>query len=87
VTSYPGLHAGCCGALGAMFRGPTEAVGKLIAFAAEKEAPIVTPCLLCRDNVRSAVRGAKAKVHVYFWPEFFQAAAPAATTADGEIDD
>ena len=87
VTSYPGLHAGCCGALGAMFRGPTEAVGNLIAFAAENEAPIVTPCLLCRDNVRSAVRGAKAKVHVYFWPEFFQAAAPAATTADGEADD
>ncbi len=87
VTSYPGLHAGCCGALGAMFRGPTEAVGNLIAFAAENEAPIVTPCLLCRDNVRSAVRGAKAKVHVYYWPEFFQAAAPAATTADGEADD
>lgn len=87
VTAYPGLHAGCCGALGAMFRGPTEAVSKLIAFAAEKEAPIVTPCLLCRDNVRSAVRGAKQKVHVYFWPEFFQAAAPAATTVDGEADD
>jgi len=59
----------------------------LIDFAAENEAPIVTPCLLCRDNVRSAVRSAKKKVHVYFWPEFFQAAAPAATTADGEADD
>jgi heterodisulfide reductase subunit C len=87
VNSYPGLHAGCCGALGAMFRGPTEAVLNLIDFAAENEAPIVTPCLLCRDNVRSAVRSAKKKVHVYFWPEFFQAAAPAATTADGEADD
>jgi ferredoxin len=87
VTSYPGLHAGCCGALGAMFRGPTEAVLKLIGFAAENEAPIVTPCLLCRDNVRSAARSAKKKVHVYFWPEFFQAATSAATTADGEADD
>ena len=87
VSSYPGLHAGCCGALGAMFRGPTEAVLKLIDFAAENEAPIVTPCLLCRDNVRSAVRSAKKKVHVYFWPEFFQAAGTAATTADGEADD
>jgi Fe-S oxidoreductase len=87
VTSYPGLHAGCCGALGAMFRGPTEAVLKLIDFAATNEAPIVTPCLLCRDNVRSAVRSAKKKVHVYFWPEFFQAAGTAATTADGEADD
>jgi hypothetical protein len=87
VTSYPGLHAGCCGALGSMFRGPTEAVVNLIDFAAESEAPIVTPCLLCRDNVRSAVRSAKAKVRVYFWPEFFQAAVTAETTADGETDD
>ena len=87
VTAYPGLHAGCCGALGAMFRGPTEAVLKLIDFAARSEAPIVTPCLLCRDNVRSAARSAKKKVHVHFWPEFFQAATSAATTADGEIDD
>ena len=87
VTAYPGLHAGCCGALGAMFRGPSEAVGKLIDFASENEAPIVTPCLLCRDNVRSAVRGAKKKVHVYFWPEFFQAAATATTDSDGEADD
>jgi heterodisulfide reductase subunit C len=87
VTSYPALHAGCCGALGGMFRGATEAVLELIAFAAEKEAPIVTPCLLCRDNVRSAVRSAKKKVHVYFWPEFFQAATSATTSADGETDD
>jgi heterodisulfide reductase subunit C len=83
VASYPGLHAGCCGALGGMFRGATEAVRNLIAFAAEREAPIVTPCLLCRDNVRSAVRGAKTKAHVYFWPEFFQAATP----VDGDADD
>jgi heterodisulfide reductase subunit C len=87
VTSYPSLHAGCCGALGGMFRGATEAVGKLVAFAVAKDAPIVTPCLLCRDNVRSAMRGAKKKVHVYFWPEFFQAAKPTPTTADGETDD
>jgi len=87
VTSYPALHAGCCGALGSMFRGPTEAVLNLIDFAAANEAPIVTPCLLCRDNARSAVRSAKKKVHVYFWPEFFQAAPAAETTADGEADD
>lgn len=87
VTSYPALHAGCCGALGGMYRGATEAVRNLIAFAGEKEAPIVTPCLLCRDNVRSAMRGAEKKVSVYFWPEFFQAAPTAATTADGEADD
>lgn len=96
VTSYPALHAGCCGALGGMFRGPTEAVRELIAFAAAEKAPIVTPCLLCRDNVRSAVRSAtprgatrltgKRKVNVHFWPEFFQAA-PAAATADGDADD
>jgi Fe-S oxidoreductase len=87
VMSYPALHAGCCGALGGMFRGPTEAVLNLIDFAATNEAPIVTPCLLCRDNVRSAVRSAKKKVHVYFWPEFFHAAKPTAITADGETDD
>ena len=87
VMSYPALHAGCCGALGGMYRGASEAVRSLIAFAGEKEAPIVTPCLLCRDNVRSAMRGAEKRVSVYFWPEFFQAAQSAATIADGEADD
>ena len=82
VSAYPSLHAGCCGALGGMYRGATEAVRKLVAFAEEEDAPIVTPCLLCRDNVHSAAR--KHGVEVYFWPEFFQAAAAAATTADGE---
>ena len=85
VTSYPSLHAGCCGALGGMYRGETEAVRKLVAFAREQDAPIVTPCLLCRDNVHSASR--RQGVHVYFWPEFFQAAPAAATIPDGEADD
>jgi Fe-S oxidoreductase len=86
VSAYPALHAGCCGALGGMYRGATEAVRKLVAFAREAGAPIVTPCLLCRDNVHSAARG--RHVGVYFWPEFFQAAAQAAPTrSDGESDD
>ncbi len=79
--TYPSLHAGCCGALGGMYRGESEAVKKLIAFASSKDAPIVTPCLLCRDNVRSAARKEGAAIDVYFWPEFFQAA-PAAAGAD-----
>jgi heterodisulfide reductase subunit C len=82
VSSYPSLHAGCCGALGGMYRGKTEAMRKLVAFAKEAGAPIVTPCLLCRDNVHSALRG--SGVHAYFWPEFFQAASAAATDFDGE---
>jgi len=85
VSAYPSLHSGCCGALGGMYRGASEAVHKLVAFAEEEAAPIVTPCLLCRDNVHSAAR--KQSVHVYFWPEFFQAAPAAETTADGEADD
>jgi len=85
VSSYPSLHAGCCGALGGMYRGASEAVHKLVVFAQEEAAPIVTPCLLCRDNVHSA--GRKQGVHVYFWPEFFQVATAAETTADGEADD
>jgi Fe-S oxidoreductase len=84
VSSYPSLHAGCCGALGGMYRGPTEAVRKLIAFAEEAGAPIVTPCLLCRDNVHSAAR--RQSVSVYFWPEFFQAASAAPTHPDGESE-
>ncbi len=82
VSAYPSLHSGCCGALGGMYRGSTEAVRKLVAFAKDEDAPIVTPCLLCRDNVHSAAR--KQGVNVYFWPEFFQAAAAVATTVDGE---
>lgn len=90
-TSYPSLHAGCCGAVGGMYRGGTAAVDKLLAFAESRDAPIVTPCLLCRDNVRSAARKRSTKTDVYFWPEFFQAA-PADTTgsadtSQGEADD
>lgn len=84
--SYPSLHAGCCGALGGMYRGATEAVVKLIDFAQSKNAPIVTPCLLCRDNVRSAVRKHGGNTPVYFWPEFFQAAGPA-EPSQGDTDD
>jgi Fe-S oxidoreductase len=79
--SYPSLHAGCCGALGGMYRGETDAAKKLLAFAKGKGAPIVTPCLLCRDNLRSAARKEGTAIDVYFWPEFFQAA-PAAAGAD-----
>jgi Fe-S oxidoreductase len=83
VSSYPSLHAGCCGALGGMYRGSTEAVRKLVAFAREQGAPIVTPCLLCRDNVHSAAR--KQGVRVYYWPEFFQAdPRSAAAKSNGE---
>jgi Fe-S oxidoreductase len=83
--SYPSLHAGCCGALGGMYRGETEAVKKLLAFAQSKGAPIVTPCLLCRDNVQSAARKQGLDTKVYFWPEFFQAA-PAAGAATSRED-
>ena len=74
VISYPALHAGCCGGLGGVYRGPSEEVGALLDFAAAEQAPIVTPCLLCRDNVRSAARRRRAGVAAYFWPEFFRAA-------------
>jgi Fe-S oxidoreductase len=84
--SYPSLHAGCCGALGGMYRGTTEAVAKLVDFAQSKNAPIVTPCLLCRDNVRSAIRKHGGNTPVYFWPEFFQAAGPA-EPSQGDADD
>jgi hypothetical protein len=34
--------------------------------------------VLCRDNLRSAVRELKLDVPVHYWPEFFRAA-PIAT--------
>ena len=80
--SYPSLHAGCCGAVGGMYRGTTAAVDKLLEFAESTGAPIVTPCLLCRDNMRSAARGREVKTDVYFWPEFFAAAPAGAATHD-----
>ena len=89
--SYPSLHAGCCGALGGMYRGGTATVDKLLDFAESRGAAIVTPCLLCRDNVRSAVRKRGRKTDAYFWPEFFQAApaeaAGPAAMPKGESDD
>jgi Fe-S oxidoreductase len=72
--AYPSLHNACCGALGGMYRGATKGSKRLLEFAAERRAPIVTPCVLCRDNVRSAARQLRLDVPVYFWPEFFRAA-------------
>ena len=72
-VAYPTLHNGCCGALGGMYRGATKASGMLLEFAAEKHAPVVTSCVLCRDNLRSAARELKLDVPVHFWPEFFRA--------------
>ena len=73
LMANPSLHAACCGALGGVYRGPSRGVTELLRFAAGKGAPIVTPCLLCRDNVGSASRRARAGVEVHFWPEFFRA--------------
>jgi Fe-S oxidoreductase len=75
--AYPTLHNGCCGALGGMYRGATKASAMLLEFAAERGAPVVTPCVLCRDNLRSAARELKLDVPVRFWPEFFRATATA----------
>jgi hypothetical protein len=72
--SYPSLHAGCCGALGSMYRGETVATRRLFELAQERRSPIVATCLLCRDNLRSAARKRQVPVEVHFWPEFFQAA-------------
>ena len=80
--AYPSLHNGCCGALGGMYRGASKPAAMLLEFAAERHAPVVTPCVLCRDNLRSAARELKLDVHVHFWPEFFRAAAPEARTDD-----
>ena len=77
LTSYPSLHSGCCGALGGMYRGETEATRRLLDYAAERFAPVVTTCLLCRDNLRSAARRRRLSVQIHFWPEFFSAAGPA----------
>jgi heterodisulfide reductase subunit C len=76
--SFPTLHSGCCGALGGMYRGATQASERLLGFAAQRQAPVVTTCVLCRDNLRSAARQLKLDVPVHFWPEFFRAAGPAA---------
>ena len=73
VVDYPTLHNGCCGALGGMYRGATKSSARLLEFAARQQAPVVTTCVLCRDNLRSAARELKLAVPVHFWPEFFRA--------------
>jgi hypothetical protein len=73
-TTYPSLHSGCCGALGGTYRGATKASAMLLEFAAAQDAPLVSPCSLCCDNLRSAARGLKRDVSIHFWPEFFRAA-------------
>ncbi len=72
-VDYPTLHNGCCGALGGMYRGATKASTRLLEFAVEKHAPVVTTCVLCRDNLRSAARELKLDVPIRFWPEYFRA--------------
>ena len=67
TTPAAGRSAACTAA-------PPRAARRLLEFAAERRAPIVTPCVLCRDNVRSAARQLRLDVPVYFWPEFFRAA-------------
>jgi Fe-S oxidoreductase len=74
VVDYPTLHNGCCGALGGMYRGATKSSARLLEFAAARHAPVVTTCVLCRDNLRSAARELRLSVPVHFWPEFFRAA-------------
>ncbi len=75
-VGYPSLHGACCGALGGTYRGATDGSRRLLRFAAERRAPIVTTCVLCRDNVRSAARQMRLDVPVFYWPEFFRAATP-----------
>lgn len=72
-VAYPTLHNGCCGALGGTYRGASKASAMLLEFATERRAPVVTRCVLCRDNLRSAARELKRDVPVHFWPEFFRA--------------
>ena len=74
--AFPSLHNACCGALGGMYRGATKGSRRLLEFAAGQDAPVVTTCVLCRDNLRAAARQLKINVPVHFWPEFFRAAEP-----------
>jgi hypothetical protein len=57
-----------------MYRGATKSSARLMEFAARRRAPVVTTCLLCRDNLRSAARELRLRVPVLLWPEFFRAA-------------
>jgi Fe-S oxidoreductase len=74
LLAFPTLHNACCGALGGMYRGATQGSRRLLEFAAAKGAPVVTPCVLCRDNLRAAARQSRRDVPVHFWPEFFRVA-------------
>ena len=85
LTSHPSLHGGCCGALGGMYRTETRATRRLLDYAASRSAPVVTTCLLCRDNLRSAARRGPS-VPIYFWPEFFGAADTADAAPGGDHD-
>ena len=92
VVDYPTLHNGCCGALGGMYRGATKSSARLLEFAASQQAPVVTTCVLCRDNLRSAARELKLGVPIHLWPEFFQAVpagepAPVTTAPEERTDD
>jgi Fe-S oxidoreductase len=77
AIDYPTLHSDCCGALGGMYRGATKSSARLLEFASRQRAPVVTTCVLCRDNLRSAARELKLDAPVHFWPEFFRAVANA----------
>jgi ferredoxin len=88
LLTRPSLHATCCGALGGVYRGPSQGVIELLSFAAARRAPIVTPCLLCRDNVASASRLLRSGVEVRFLPEYFRAepiTAPLLAGAPGAV--
>jgi Fe-S oxidoreductase len=84
LVDYPTLHSGCCGALGGMYRGATKSSARLLEFASLQHAPVVTTCVLCRDNLRSAARELRLDVPVHFWPEFFRAVP---TTSEERTDD
>jgi Fe-S oxidoreductase len=86
VMAHPSLHATCCGALGGVYRGPSQGVLELLRFAAAQGAPIVSPCLLCRDNVRSASRQERCGVQVHFLAEFFQAVPAGAVPIPGVVE-
>ncbi len=86
LTSFPALHSGCCGALGGMYRSETKATRRLLDYAVARSAPVVTTCLLCRDNLRSAAHRRRLPVQIHFWPEFFSAAGPT-DTSEGDRHD
>jgi hypothetical protein len=66
-----------------MYRGETVTTRRLLDFAAQRQAPVVTTCLLCRDNLRSAARRRRQPVDIHFWPDFFPAAPQNGAQAGG----